>query len=65
MANLQPRREVWELGAMPLHVICPNLDSATLMLAHSKLLIRSAVEIGGERESWLKSAVLVLPSAAS
>jgi hypothetical protein len=47
---LQPRREVWEYGALPVSVLCPFLDSSSLLLAHSKLLGRSAAGEGGDRE---------------
>lgn len=35
---MQPRREVWEYGGLPLYSLCPQLDSvATLMVVHGKL----------------------------
>ncbi|GAX83934.1 hypothetical protein CEUSTIGMA_g11358.t1 [Chlamydomonas eustigma] len=49
MAQLQPRREVWEYGTLPMSILCPSLDSSSLVLAHSKLLTRSSVSHGGER----------------
>ena len=49
-SQLQPRREVWEFGTLPLSVLCPFLENQSLMLAHSKLLSQSAADAAGERE---------------
>lgn len=48
MSQLQPRREVWEFGTLPVSVLCPSLDASSLVLAHSKLLSRSLATDGGE-----------------
>ena len=49
--QLQPRHEIWEFGTLPVSVLMPSLDNSSLMLAHSKLLMRSSVAEGGEREN--------------
>lgn len=56
MAKLQPRREVWEYGSLPVSVLCPHLDAPGLLLAHSKLLSKGKTGEGGEREycRWLE-----------
>ena len=46
---MQPRRAIWEFGALPVSVM-PSLDSASLLLMHSKLLMRSSIADGGESE---------------
>ena len=63
MASLQPRREVWEYGTLPVSVLCPSLDSSSLLLAHSKLLSRSIAVEGGEREQLLWLHACIVPRA--
>eukprot|EP00798_Chlamydomonas_sp_ICE-L_P003219 gene3219-13238_t len=46
---LEPRREVWEYGLLPLPALCPFLDTNSLQLAHTRLLTRSQLSSKGDR----------------
>ncbi|GFR45273.1 hypothetical protein Agub_g6379 [Astrephomene gubernaculifera] len=47
---MQPRREVWEYGGLPLQALCPQLDGVqTLLSFHGKLLARSKTGRNGQR----------------
>ncbi|KXZ53345.1 hypothetical protein GPECTOR_7g1240 [Gonium pectorale] len=47
---MQPRREVWEYGALPLQSLCPQLDGIqTLQSFHGKLFSRSKAGSQGQR----------------
>ncbi len=49
MQQLQPRREVWELGFLPLQALCPQLDGPQALLhMHAKLLDRSTCTPSGQ-----------------
>ena len=56
--QLQPRNEIWEFGTLPVSVLMPSLDNSSLMLAHSKLLMRSSVAEGGEREKNIARSIM-------
>ena len=48
--QLGPRRDVWEFGLLPLHTLCPQLDSvATLQRMHVQLLGLSSPTPTGQR----------------
>ena len=59
--QLQPRHEIWEFGTLPVSVLMPSLDNSSLMLAHSKLLMRSSVAEGGEREKKYSAIHVRIP----
>ncbi|GLC35188.1 hypothetical protein PLESTB_000564000 [Pleodorina starrii] len=47
---MQPRREVWEYGGIPLQSLCPQLDGVqTLLSFHGKLFARSKAGRQGQR----------------
>ncbi|KAG2495859.1 hypothetical protein HYH03_006097 [Edaphochlamys debaryana] len=47
---MQPRREVWEYGSLPLQALCPQLDGVQTLLAfHGKLFARSKAGRQGQR----------------
>ncbi|GIL89591.1 hypothetical protein Vretimale_1845 [Volvox reticuliferus] len=47
---MQPRREVWEYGGIPLQSLCPQLDGVqTLQSFHGKLFARSKPGRQGQR----------------
>jgi hypothetical protein len=49
--QLQPRQEAWEYGVLPLHALCPQLDSqATLIAMHKRLLTKGVTNVAGQRE---------------
>lgn len=48
---VQPRREVWDYGGLPLQALVPQLDGLQTLLAfHGKLLARSKTQWNGHRE---------------
>jgi hypothetical protein len=54
---MQPRYAVWQYGLLPLHTLCPQLDSAnTLLLIHGRLSSRSIPSAAGGGERELRSA---------
>ncbi|EFJ44041.1 hypothetical protein VOLCADRAFT_121354 [Volvox carteri f. nagariensis] len=47
---MQPRREVWEYGSIPLQSLCPQLDGVQSLLSfHGKLFARSKTGRHGQR----------------
>ena len=47
--QLQPRREVWEHGFLPLHALWPQLDGVqSLLNMHAKLLERATALPSGQ-----------------
>ena len=50
---LGPRKELWEYGLLPLHALCPQLDSpATLLAMHKRLHAVSTTGPDDKREFW-------------
>ncbi len=48
---VQPRREVWDYGGLPLQALVPQLDGLQTLLAfHGKLLARSKTQWNGHRK---------------
>ncbi|PNH12003.1 TBCC domain-containing protein 1 [Tetrabaena socialis] len=66
---MQPRREVWEYGALPLQALCPQLDGVQALLSfHGKLFARSKAGQNGQRTVVAADLALVLeltPNQAS
>lgn len=51
MLGLQPRREVWDYGLLPLHGLCPQLDGPNAVLRlHRALHALATVQPDGKRE---------------